>query len=71
MDRSHGLGKVRFGSGADRRLRVYSGRYKREESAVKTKRNVVIVIVLAALLVGAWASVRIAENAGFVFVIAP
>jgi hypothetical protein len=37
---------------------------------VKTKRNVVIVVVLA-LLVGAWASVRIAENAGFVFVIAP
>jgi hypothetical protein len=35
------------------------------------KRNVVIVIVLAALLVVAWASLRIAENAGFVFVIAP
>lgn len=38
---------------------------------MKKKRNVVAVIVLAALLVGAWAGVQIAENAGFVFVIAP
>lgn len=36
-----------------------------------TKRKAVIVIALAASIIGAWASLRIAANAGFVFVIAP